>query len=283
MSYATASVELADDVQRLAIELGMSGFIRSKPRRLPHHLDQYVVLIGNRRHIELKAERGNIRTEPYQGYVYCLTVPSGAYLTRREGAMAISGNSQMQDAAADVMVQLLSEERTDQWGKMILGVGVKGMKANDVRKPPLTIMAYEFDDIGLTGIRKGRPGEFLTIENTSASMDVRGQVDSYLKAEGEASATTIARDTGLNRSVVSNLLRNGPYEPRRDGRAVLYSVKSGDPVVPQHVATQQVNGDGVVETPSYRQHQVDPTVISGSKEEIWTPEDQIDSMFEGGR
>ena len=136
--------------------------------------------------------------------------------------------SQMQDAAADVMVQLLSEERVDQFGKIILGVGVKGMKANDVRRPPLTILAYEFDEIGLTAIRKGRPGEFLTIENVSASMDVRGQVATYLKAEGEATATAIARDTGIARSTISTLLSNGPeFDKERRGKSVVYRLREG--------------------------------------------------------
>lgn len=252
MHYTTTSVQLADDVQRLAIELGMSGFVRPRGRAQPHHLDRYTVLIGHRRHVEIKAERGNIRTEPYQGRVYCLTVPSGAYLTRREGAMAISGNSQMQDAAADVMVQLLSEERMDQWGKIILGVGVKGMKANDVRRPPLTIMAYEFDDIGLTAIRKSRPGEFLTIENTSANMDVRGQVAEYLRSEGAATATAISRDTGIARTTISTLLNGGAeFERERRGNAVLFRLRQGD--VSSFDTPDNTSAKGsVVRTTSYR-------------------------------
>ena len=138
------------------------------------------------------------------------------------------------------------------------------MKANDVRRPPLTIMAYEFDDIGLTAIRKARPAEFLTIENTSANMDVRGQVVSYLMAEGSASATEISRDTGLNRSVVANLLRSAPeFEGVREGKSVKYIVKSGDPVVEQHVPTTGGKMDGVVVTPSYRQQQEQTTVMRG--------------------
>ena len=137
--------------------------------------------------------------------------------------------SQMQDAAADLMVALASEERTDQWGKIILGIGVKGTKANDVRRPPLSILAYEFDEVGLTAIRKSRPGEFLTIENASNEQDVRGQVVSYLKANEEATATAVSRDTGIARTTISTLLANGPeFESRRDGRSVLYRVRQGD-------------------------------------------------------
>ena len=136
--------------------------------------------------------------------------------------------SQMQDAAADVMVQLLSEERIDQWGKVVLGVGLKGMKANDVRRPPLTILAYEFDEIGLTAIRKARQGEFLTIENTSANMDVRGQVTSYLQSEGQASATAIARDLNIPRTTIASVLKGPEFKGERNGRSVVYSVTTDD-------------------------------------------------------
>jgi hypothetical protein len=160
--------------------------------------------------------------------------------------------SQMQDAAADVMVQLLSEERVDQFGKIVLGVGAKGMKANDVRRPPLTMLAYEFDEIGLTAIRKGRPGEFLTIENTSASMDVRGQVAGYLKAEGEATATAIARDTGIARSTLSTLLNGGPeFERRREGKSVLFRLRE-DHVSRLDTSDNTSEKRSVVRTTSYK-------------------------------
>lgn len=204
--------------------------------------------------------------------------------------------SQMQDAAADVMVQLLSEERTDQWGKAILGVGIKGMKANDVRRPPLTIMAYEFDDIGLTAIRKARPGEFLTVENTSASMDVRGQVVGYLKAEGEASATVIARETGLNRSMVSQILNNGPeFDKNRKGNAVVFRLREGDVLVTNTSETTQ-DEKSVVPNTSYKEQHTHTTVMQTHEGDVlvanteetthppskfWDEEDQIDSMFEG--
>ena len=152
--------------------------------------------------------------------------------------------SQMQDAAADIMVALASEERTDQFGKTILGIGVKGTKANDVRRPPLTILAYEFDEIGLTSIRKARPGEFLTIENASAESDVRGQVASYLRAEGEASATAIARDTGLVRATIAKVLSAGPeFEGRRDGRSTVYRLRDNEGSVHVHTSdAHEVNG-----------------------------------------
>jgi hypothetical protein len=212
--------------------------------------------------------------------------------------------SQMQDAAADVMVQLASEERTDQWGKAILGVGVKGMKANDVRRPPLTILAYEFDDIGLTAIRKARPGEFLTIENASNAQDVRGQVTNYLKAEGEASATAISRDTGLVRATVSKILASAPeFESRKRGQSVLYRLKDSpdneQSVHGTHQYAHKENGsvhsalpigmhtssdaqmeEGVQDVSTgVQEHTSDSMPFWDSSEE----EDRINSLFEGSR
>lgn len=179
--------------------------------------------------------------------------------------------SQMQDAAADVMVQLISEER-EEHGKITLGVGLKGTKANDVRRPPLSILAYEFDEIGLVGIRKPRPGEFLTIENESASMDVRGQVSSYLLTEGEASATAIARDTGLNRATVSKILGAGPeYESRRTGRSTLYRLRDNKGSVPMHTSESHMD--------TGRVHTARPIRVHTSTEERVPPSVHMHTSF----
>ena len=135
--------------------------------------------------------------------------------------------SQMQDAAADIMVALASEERIDhRTGKITLGIGLKGTKANDVRRPPLTLMAYEFDEIGLTTIRKARPSEFLTLENAALAHDVRGQVQAYLLAEGEASPTMIARETGIARTTLSSILNGGSeFMKEKRGKTTYYRLR----------------------------------------------------------
>lgn len=107
--YDTTSPALADDMQRLAIELGYSAMIRSNAGALPHHHRKYTVLIGNRKYIGVCRRYGHVREEDYEGQVYCLTVPSGAYLTRRNGKMAIAGNSVMYAAACDMEVGLTSD------------------------------------------------------------------------------------------------------------------------------------------------------------------------------
>lgn len=163
--------------------------------------------------------------------------------------------SQMQDAAADLMIQLASEEREDQSGKAILGVGIKGAKANDVRRPPLTILAYEFDDIGLTAIRKARPGEFLTIENAAAAVDVRARVKDYLRAEGEASATGIAEATGLVRATVAKILSTSDeFEARKNGRSVIYRLSDNKGSVHMHTSDAHEENGSVHEGTSLEAH-----------------------------
>ena len=84
--YGTSSPQLADDVQRLALLSGLSATTREV---CP---GQFRVAIVERRMSMLRPDR-NFTWEDYDGEVFCLTVPSGAYVTRRHGKTAIHGNS----------------------------------------------------------------------------------------------------------------------------------------------------------------------------------------------
>ena len=99
-TYATKSEQLADDVQRLAILNGLhadvhprDGLYKGAPYR------SYHVSITEKRSTWFRPGRSS-RTVPYEGMVYCLTVPSGAYVTRLDGRMAIHGNSVYKTNAA---------------------------------------------------------------------------------------------------------------------------------------------------------------------------------------
>ena len=94
-TYTTTSALLADQVQRLAIELGRMAAVSRADGAEPHHFARYVVVIGrpDREHIALRPTR-NLTKTTYTGKVYCLTVPTGAYVVRRNGKPGIYGNSQ---------------------------------------------------------------------------------------------------------------------------------------------------------------------------------------------
>ncbi len=92
-SYATASSRLADDVQRLAMELGYTAQKRwLPPPQKANHSQRYQVNINGRIRSSLHPYR-NTKIKDYIGPVWCLTVPTGAYVTRRNGWASICGNS----------------------------------------------------------------------------------------------------------------------------------------------------------------------------------------------
>lgn len=90
----TVSTQLANDLQRLAIELGRMALVTPVPREQPHHQLRYSVNIGRAGRQTMTLRRGrHMRAEHYEGMVYCLTVPTGAYVVRRNGKPGIYGNS----------------------------------------------------------------------------------------------------------------------------------------------------------------------------------------------
>lgn len=80
---------LADDMQEIALRLGHRATInqRNGVRVQPGH-DQYLVHLssGEHRRIQFKG------TVPYRGKVWCVTVPTGAFVARRNGAPFVTGN-----------------------------------------------------------------------------------------------------------------------------------------------------------------------------------------------
>ena len=92
--YATTSPQLVNEVQRLAIELGHPCGWSMQPGAKAHHHTRYQVNIGSQSRTDAcLSKKWNLDTVPYVGRVFCLTVPTGAYITRRNGKMMIAGNS----------------------------------------------------------------------------------------------------------------------------------------------------------------------------------------------
>lgn len=126
------------------------------------------------------------------------------------------------EAAADVVVQLLSEQ--DEEGP--LGIGLQITKQNDIGRVPLWTVALEFSVNGLDRVRQARRGEFPEIE-AGKKMSLRESVRQHLIDVGASSATQIADALGLNRSNVANVLatHKTAFEvAERRGSSVLYTV-----------------------------------------------------------
>ncbi len=92
-NYATTSKELAANVEELALRLGMTARIREHDYQDGIRHNRFNVYASPRRDIGIYANR-NIRRVPYEGKVYCFTVPNGTLLTRYQGTWLISGNSE---------------------------------------------------------------------------------------------------------------------------------------------------------------------------------------------
>jgi hypothetical protein len=91
--YSTTSNLLADQVQEIATKLGYNAKISYNEKRTEkHHLPIYRVFWAQRTNTRVVRSR-NIENIEYQGYVYCLTVPTGLLITRRNGKINVHGNS----------------------------------------------------------------------------------------------------------------------------------------------------------------------------------------------
>ena len=98
--YLSVSRALADDVARLAFGLGYA--VTSSLRPLNHsgytsrHPAHSVQIRTTSLAPAIQGE--DVRSVPYSGPVYCLTVPCGRYVTRRNGRISIHGNSDAENA-----------------------------------------------------------------------------------------------------------------------------------------------------------------------------------------
>lgn len=131
--------------------------------------------------------------------------------------------SQMFDAAADVMCMMLTQEKGD-----LLGVGVKGTKANDIKIPPLRTLAYHFDGYGLDSVRAAFQSEFLLVETQGRVDDVVTALTKYVIEHGEVDATAAANALEIPRTTIAKLFSKSPdfVFVRKDGRKALYAVRS---------------------------------------------------------
>ena len=130
--------------------------------------------------------------------------------------------SQMYDAAADLTLQLIAQERNGE-----LGIGLQGRKANDVPIPKMAVWAMRFDEYGLAGFRSADLSEFPGI-SAGEKMDTEDVIEAYLLRVGEAGSEEIATAAGLVNSTVWRHLKAAKnVQSRRDGKKILYSISAG--------------------------------------------------------
>jgi hypothetical protein len=97
--YSTTSPGLADDVQILALRLGMRASISKCPPGQLGTLPVYKVSVGPGKVQTLRRCDVHV-VEHYEGHVWCVEVPNGLIVSRRNGKVAVSGNSNNNMASA---------------------------------------------------------------------------------------------------------------------------------------------------------------------------------------
>jgi phage portal protein BeeE len=90
-SYATNSRQLADDIQEIAVKCGWRASISPRAHdSRPGRRQGWVVNLHRTDERTLAA--ANRAVEYYVGKVWCVTVPTGLFLVRRNGSVHVSGN-----------------------------------------------------------------------------------------------------------------------------------------------------------------------------------------------
>ena len=93
--FSTSSPNLAKDVQKLAVYLGYSiGRIKDRHLDNPNHrINTRITILSMDHGIVNRSSKNRERIIDYNGYVSCVTVPSGLVLVRREGKQLVCGNT----------------------------------------------------------------------------------------------------------------------------------------------------------------------------------------------
>ena len=127
----------------------------------------------------------------------------------------------MFEAGADIVIRLASEQPNP----TTLGLGFEITKSNDVRPHEQVIWAMEFDDNGLTILRKARPFEFPEVAGKAKKPMIQIIRDFITEQDSAmATASEVADATGLNRGNVAHMLvHSGQFvKLKQEGKKVYY-------------------------------------------------------------
>lgn len=93
-AYYSTSLKLIDEVQEIAIKLGMKAkIIVGKEKQNKEHFPVHRVSITYNQSNYRYMKKEFITLEKYDGIMYCYNVPNHLFITRRNGKVAIQGNT----------------------------------------------------------------------------------------------------------------------------------------------------------------------------------------------
>lgn len=132
-AYSTVSVKLADDFQELSVLLGLRTVLRiDRPGSFGIN-PVYRVLLSERDTCQIHSNKHISRTS-YSGRVYCFSVPTGVFITRRKGKIAFQGNTaNVSVYLAEVQVFRPERADHDEWFNMNFVNNPKGLNLKTVK------------------------------------------------------------------------------------------------------------------------------------------------------
>ena len=145
----TTSKQLADDAQELAIKAGFATTLSVRNRQIKgtfskmsySHTEYCLVMTDKHTTPQMNCQPS---FKPYNGYVYCVTVPNHVILVRRNGRAVWCGNSRMQESQRSGRLLhskkeatnhyiLMTEEELEKYSKRLLALYERGYKINFIR------------------------------------------------------------------------------------------------------------------------------------------------------
>lgn len=128
--YYSSSKQLVDDVQLLAMSLGHRANVNYASMR---DTGCYRVQLTMDRSESMVTARKNIQQVDYDGEVYCFSVPTGLFITRRNGKIAIQGNTaESMDAPAKNALER-HQATVEEWLNEVMRLELKRRNGPDRR------------------------------------------------------------------------------------------------------------------------------------------------------
>jgi len=162
--FFSSSKKLIDDIQELILKIGKSSIITiDKRKKMLNPLNKKYYDVSEVYSVEIKPEfkvgirKKDIKRVEYQGYVGCVTVPTGFVVIRRNNRVAISGNTggmgsySMEDhlmpfiSQSDVDEALEDMKKTVAAVKSETGVAYKGFLYGQFMKTATGIKLIEYN------------------------------------------------------------------------------------------------------------------------------------------
>lgn len=206
--YYTTSLQLARDVQELALKLGYGANLKIHYEATQNKSKAYRVFITkNKRHLR-RVRSQDVTVQNYKGIVYCFSVKNHLFVTSRNGTVTIQGNTmigKIQLAISTVINPMrewinrsISPQSYDKWFRLM------NYKDEELLKKFRIIMKFEdlniaewFDTIEAT----------LEVDGRKQLKDVDfGKLAKLVNYSGmvETNAETIPGGTGSNKMTIGS-------------------------------------------------------------------------------